>query len=159
MARWSDFDRTFDMMDELRRRMDWLFPDERSRGYRGLRSLYEDFDRPAGRVPAAYPPVNLFDAGSNLVIEADLPGLTEKDVALTVHEDVLTVRGERKAELPQGYSAHRRERAPIQFSRSFALPCKVDLEKTTASLKDGVLTITMAKAPEAQPRQIQVQGK
>ena len=61
--------------------------------------------------------------------------------------------------MPSGYTAHRRERAPVQFARSFALPCKVDIEKTAAVIKDGVLTVTMAKAPEAQPRQIQVQAK
>lgn len=58
---------------------------------------------------------------------------------------MLTLKGERKSEAPKGYAAHRRERAPVQFSRSFALPCKVDLEKTTALIKDGVLTVTMAK--------------
>ncbi|MCK6588252.1 MAG: Hsp20/alpha crystallin family protein, partial [Polyangiaceae bacterium] len=73
--------------------------------------------------------------------------------------DVLTLKGERKSDAPQGYTAHRRERAPIQFARSFSLPCRVDLEKTSAVVKDGLLTVTMAKAPEAQPRQIQVQAK
>lgn len=167
MARWSEIDRTLDMMDELRRRMDWLFPEQdRGRAQRGLRSLYGDSERPMGRAPearsaapAAWPPVNLFDTGTSLVIEADVPGLAEKDVTLTVHDDVFTLRGDRKAEPPAGYAAHRRERAPVQFSRSFSLPCKVDLEKTSAVLKDGVLTVTLAKAPDAQPRQIQVQGK
>jgi HSP20 family protein len=160
MAGWNDIDRTLDMMDELRRRMDWLFPEQdRGRAQRGLRSLYGDNDRSTARSPAAWPPVNVFDTGSTLVIEADVPGLVEKDVGLMVHDDVLTLRGERKADLPSGYTPHRRERGPVQFSRSFALPCKVDFEKTTAVLKDGVLTVTLSKAPEAQPRQIQVQVK
>jgi len=49
---------------------------------------------------------------------------------------------------------HRQERAPFKFSRSFTLPTKIDSDKTSAAMKDGVLTITLPKAPEAQPRQI-----
>jgi len=159
MARWSDIDRTLDMMDELRRRMDWMFTEpERGRARPAFRALFDDADRPA-RAPSAWPAVNLFDTGNGLVLEADVPGLSEKDVFLSVQDDVLTLKGERKSDAPAGYAAHRRERAPIQFARSFALPCRVDLEKTSAVVKDGVLTVTMAKAPEAQPRQIQVQAK
>ena len=51
---------------------------------------------------------------------------------------------------------HRQERTPIKFGRTFTLPCKIDPEKSSAVLKDGVLTVTLAKAPEAQPRQISV---
>ena len=82
--------------------------------------------------------------------------MTEKDIQLSIHQDVLTLSGERKQEVPQGYFVHRQERAPLKFARSFTLPCKVDPEKSTATLKDGVLTITLPKAPEAQPRQISV---
>jgi HSP20 family protein len=159
MARWSDIDRTLDMMDELRRRMDWMFTEpERGRARPAFRALFDDADRPA-RAPSAWPAVNLFDTGNGLVLEADVPGLSEKDIFLSVQDDVLTLKGERKSDAPSGYAAHRRERAPIQFARSFALPCRVDLERTSAVVKDGVLTVTMAKAPEAQPRQIQVQAK
>jgi HSP20 family molecular chaperone IbpA len=126
----------------------------------GLRSLYEDADRAgyAGYGGAGtWPRVSLFDTGTALVLTADVPGLAEKDLKLTVHQDVLTLSGERKSDAPEGYSTHRRERAPASFSRSFALPSKVDAEKTTAQLKNGVLTVTLSKVPEAQPRQIQVQ--
>lgn len=161
MTGWNDLDRTLDMMDELRRRMDWLFADADGggRGSRGLRSLYEDADRAGYGTPGAWPRVNLFDTGSTLVLAADVPGLAEKDLKLTVHQDVLTLSGERKSEAPEGYSTHRRERAPVSFSRSFALPSKIDAEKTSAQLKNGVLTVTLAKVPEAQPRQIQVQAR
>lgn len=159
MARWSDIDRTLDMMDEMRRRMDWIFTEpERGRTRPAFRALFDDAERPA-RAPSAWPAVNLFDTGNSLVLEADVPGLSDKELYLSVQDDVLTLKGERKSDAPQGYAAHRRERAPIQFARSFALPCRVDFEKTSATVKDGVLTVTMAKAPEAQPRQIQVQAK
>ncbi len=51
---------------------------------------------------------------------------------------------------------HRQERSPIRFSRSFTLPCKVDPDKSTAALKDGVLTVTLSKIPDEQPRQIAI---
>jgi HSP20 family protein len=71
---------------------------------------------------------------------------------------VLTVTGERRADAPEGYSVHRQERLPARFSRGFQLPVKVDGAGITAALKDGVLTVTMPKAAESQPRQITVKS-
>lgn len=154
LNRYSDFDRTFAMMDQLRRRMDRLFED-----YDAPRSqLRGEFDRNAPRHVAG-PRVHLYDTGAALVVKADLPGMTEKDVQITLNQDVLTLSGERKPDAPQGYAVHRQERAPVRFSRSFTLPSKVDPEKTSASLKNGVLTLTLNKAAEAQPRQIQVRAQ
>lgn len=149
LTRWGDFDRTFTMMDELRRRMDHVFEE-----YDG-RARYADDTRAS----TAWPRLNLLDAGAALVVTAEVPGVAEKDVALTVNQDVVTLSGERKADAPEGYSVHRQERAARKFSRSFTLPAKVDAEKTTATLKNGVLTITMAKAAEAQPKQITVRAQ
>jgi HSP20 family protein len=106
-----------------------------------------------------FPRLSFADTGAGLVLEADLPGLGEKDVQLSIHQEVLTISGERKQDAPPGSYVHRQERRPVRFSRSFALPCKVDPEKSTASLKNGVLTLTLAKASEAQPRQITVKAQ
>lgn len=144
LARWSDFGRGFGSVAELRRHMDRLFEEYDGRGE-------EDY---AAR--AAWPRINVFDAGANLVVKAEVPGLAEKDLQITVNQDVLTVTGERKVDKPESYSVHRQERAPFKFSRSFTLPTKVDSEKTSAAMKDGLLTITLPKAPEAQPRQIAI---
>ncbi len=103
-----------------------------------------------------YPQLSFVDAGGSLVVEADLPGVDPKDLALSIHQDVVTLSGERKADAPAGYFVHRQERAPVKFSRSFALPCKVDPERSTATLKNGVLVVSLAKATEAKPRQIAV---
>jgi len=142
LARWSDWndiDRTFSMMDELRSRMDQLFGDSS--------------ERPTS---AAWPRLNLFDTGQALVLKAEVPGLTEKDVQITLNQNIFSLSGERKPDAPEGYSVHRQERAPVRFSRSFPLPCRVDPDKTLASIKNGVLTVTLSKAPEAQPRKITV---
>ena len=69
---------------------------------------------------------------------------------------MLTISGERKVEAPEGYSVHRQERGSVKFSRSFTFPCRIDTEKASATVKDGVLTIKLAKAAEAKPRKITV---
>jgi HSP20 family protein len=141
---WSDFDRAFLSMDELRRRMDQTF---------------QEFDREFGlRSYASWPKTNLYDAGTHFLIRAEVPGLSEKDIQVTCNEEVLTIRGERKVDVPEGYSVHRQERGAYQFTRSYSLPCKIDMEKAEASVKDGVLSVRMAKAPESQPRQITVKA-
>lgn len=140
---WNDFERTVAAMDELRRTFDQAWREEES----------FPFQR-----PGAWPRISLWDEGSSLVLKADVPGMTEKDVQLQLTQDVLTVTGERRSDAPEGYSVHRQERAPARFSRSFTLPVKVDGGAITAALKDGVLTVTMPKAPESQPRQITVKS-
>ncbi len=136
----GDFDRTFSLLDEFRRRMDHAFE-----GIEPARAL----DGPHAA---------LFDAGQALRLEVELPGMADKDVQLTLERDVLTVRGERKSDAPEGYAVHRRERTPLRFARSFALPAKVDPEKVTATMSNGVLVVELGKAAEAQPRQIQIKA-
>ncbi len=151
LNRFDDFDRTFAVMDQLRRRMDRVF-EEMDPG----RAQGRDVER---MWSSRFPRVHLRDAGSSLVLQADVPGLGEKDVQLSIHQDVLTMSGERKEDAPAGWYVHRKERAPVKFSRSFSLPCKVDPEKSTATIKNGVLTVTLTKAAEAKPRQITVQAQ
>ncbi len=141
-ARWNDFERELAVMDELRRRMD------------SLMHGYEPSGIPASQT--GWPRVNLYDAESAVVLEAEVPGVAREDLEITVSQDTLTLAGKRAAEVPEGYSVHRRERGAVEFSRSFALREKVDPEKVTADLADGVLTITLHKAAEAQPRKITV---
>ncbi len=149
LTRWTDFDRTLSMMDEIQRRMNLLFDE------------YEVQGRPGRGVALSgtWPPMNLYDDGEELVVEAMVPGLSEKDLTITCNQGVMTIAGEHRDDLPEGYVVHRRERSAVRFSRSFTFPCEVDLEKTRAAVKDGILTITLAKAPEAKPRQIKIQGR
>lgn len=145
LARFADFDRTFGVLDELRRQMDRVWED-----YEGI---------PAKQAPAAWPRFNVFDGGAELILEADVPGLTEKDLDVSLEDGVLSIRGELKQTAKEGYTLLRRERPALKFARSIALPFKVDAERTTALVKDGVLTVTLAKAPEARPRQIAVRAQ
>jgi len=105
-----------------------------------------------------WPRANLIDAGSTLMLTAEVPGLSEKDIKLTLNQEVLTISGERKVVPPDGYSAHRQERGSVSFARSFALPCRIDADRTSASVKNGILTVTLEKAADAMPRQIAVKA-
>lgn len=146
-TRLSEFDQIFGLMDNFRRRMDRLMDDV-------------DVGRSRYVVPGRYtwPRTNLYDTDSELVLEAVVPGLSEQDVHLTATQNAITISGERKPDAPEKYSVHRQERAPVRFSRSFRLPCKIDVEKVGATMKNGVLTVNMAKSAEAQPRQITVKA-
>ncbi|MCC6746025.1 MAG: Hsp20/alpha crystallin family protein [Deltaproteobacteria bacterium] len=148
LTRWSDVDRAFLMMDELQRRMSRIFEEYDGERWPGSARL----------TTGTWPLVNLYDAGDDLVITAQVPGLSEKDIQLTANQDQLTLSGERKVAAPEGYSAHRQERGSVKFSRSFTFPCKVNPEKTAATVKDGLLTVKLAKAAEAKPRQISVKA-
>lgn len=154
LTHFDDLDRSFAVMDQLRRRMDRMFEEYDPSARRG--GPLEEAEQAWG---GRFPQICATDTGPNLVFEADLPGLSEKDVQLSIHHDVLSLSGERRTELPQGYVAHRQERMPVKFTRSFTLPCKIDPEKSEAIMKNGVLTVTLAKAAEAQPRQIAVKAQ
>ena len=136
---WTDFERTVAAMDQLRRRMERTVDGEES-----------------GRWQASWPRMVLSETPQALTLKADLPGVRQEDLDLSLTQDVLTVSGVRRVDAPEGYSAHRRERTPLRFARSFTLPCRVNAEDIAASLKDGVLTVTLPKTPESKPRQITV---
>lgn len=146
--RWRNLDRDFALFDELRRQMNGMF---------------RHFDRPVGGQQSGiagttWPRANLYDLGDKLVVYAAVPGLSEKDIEVSATSDVLSIGGQRSVTVPEGYSAHRQERGSVKFARSFTFPCKVDTERTRASVRDGMLIIEMAKAKEAQPRQIAVKA-
>lgn len=153
LTRFTPFDRTVALMDDWRRRMDRAFAD-----FQMPYAPAGTFDDPWSLSEATWPRVNLYDTGPSLLLTAEVPGMAPGDLQIQLENDVLTLSGERKATVPQGYTAHRRERGSLSFTRSFNLPAKVDAEKISATLKDGVLHLEMAKAPEARPRQITVRA-
>jgi HSP20 family protein len=137
---FADFGRSYAPHAQLRREIDRLFG---------------DFERATAPEASS---VSFDDDGNNYVLRADVPGLTENDFQISVAGNTVTLRGERKLEVPEGHSVHRRERRPFRFAKSYELPTRVDADKTTATLKNGVLTLTLPKVAEAQPRQIAVKA-
>ncbi|NUN71176.1 MAG: Hsp20/alpha crystallin family protein [Bacteroidetes bacterium] len=104
-----------------------------------------------------YPAVDITENAERYVLNAELPGMAKEDVQVTLENNVLTIRGEKKGttEEKQG-DVHRIERRFGSFERSFTLPSTVDVNKIDAQYKDGVLSLTLPKAEEAKPRAIDV---
>ncbi len=123
---------------------------------RELDRLFGDLERAPAFAAAQAPAVTFEDAGDALKIRAELPGLSEKDVEINVTANVLSLKAARKTEAPEGYTAHRRERSSFSFAQSYELPARIDPEKVEASLKQGVLTLTLPKVVEAQPKKVTV---
>ena len=108
--------------------------------------------RPASAFTPAF---EVKETADQFVLKADLPGVTENDIDINVHNAVLTVSGSRQAEeRKEGESFALYERQYGSFSRSFSLPDMADGERIEAKLENGVLTLTIAKKAEAKPRKI-----
>lgn len=103
------------------------------------------------------PAVDVLEKEGNLILRADLPGMTEKEIDLKLEGNTLTLKGERKRESEdKDTSYHRVESFHGSFTRVFSLPETVDCEKIKADFKNGVLTITIPQKPEVKPREIPV---
>ena len=109
------------------------------------------------RVSAFAPAFEVKETTDAFVLKADLPGVVESDLDISVHNSVLTVSGARQAEeRKEGESYALYERQFGSFSRSFSLPDMADGERIEAKLENGVLTLSIAKKAEAKPRKIAV---
>lgn len=108
---------------------------------------------------AALPRTDLEDTESALTVRMELPGVEPQDVDIRVAGGLLTVRGEKKSEAEQRHGSYQYvERQFGSFQRTVQLPSTVDPDKVDAAFKNGVLTITLAKHPEAQPKRITVRS-
>ena len=140
----------------LHREMDRLF-DEVARGWGVV-----PFRRTSAEWGALSPRVNVAETEKEVRVTADLPGTDEKDIEVHLTGDVLTIKGEKKADHEdKSENYHRVERTEGAFERALALPAEVDPAQVTAVFKKGVLTVTLAKTPAAQThaRKIDVKGE
>ena len=97
-----------------------------------------------------FPKVDITETENNFLITAELPGLDEKNVDLTLDDGTLTIKGEKKTEREDTQGEfYSRERSYGAFQRSFEVPEIIDQNKIDASFVNGVLTVTMPKTPEA----------
>lgn len=112
-----------------------------------------------GAFPAAqaYPPINLWIGEGSVVVTAELPGPSAEDIDLTIREDTLTVRGERhQAPEAEGADWHRRERPLGAFTRTVALPFRVDPDQVQARFENGLLEVEMQRPEADRPRKIRI---
>ena len=111
---------------------------------------------PSG-VPAAYPPVNVWDDDENIYLEAELPGVSLENLKITITDgNRLTLQGQRKSAEVGKTTWRRQERGFGSFSRTLALPIPVDSDRVEAHFELGGLRVNMPKKPKAKPRHIEV---
>ena len=102
------------------------------------------------------PALDLYQNNDNVIVRVELPGMRKKDIEISLQDGMLTISGERKSETAEGDKAERTERYVGKFRRSISLPTQVDSSKVAATYRDGILNVTLPKAEEAKPKQIQV---
>jgi HSP20 family protein len=130
---------------------------------------FRDFQREVGRlfeslepvqhwrVARGVPPINLYDSGDHYILTAQLPGVGPEEVDLSITGETLTIRGDRKrAEGVSEDHYRRQERHFGRWTRTITLPDRVNSTNVSASFANGVLTVSLPKAEEAKPRQINV---
>jgi HSP20 family protein len=151
----------------------WRPTQEPWRPFTGIASLRTEMDRlfntyfenmlaSGASESLRYPRVDLQEHDQAFVLVADLPGMKQDDIQITVEDHVLTLQGtreeEQKAQNGQNGSAHYTERSYGTFCRRFTLGAAVDADTITATYKDGVLAVQMPKTAAAQPKRITVQS-
>ena len=102
------------------------------------------------------PALDLYQSNDNIVATVELPGMRKDNIEISLHDGTLTISGYRRHESTNGEKAERTERYVGSFRRSIALPTRVDANKVSATYHDGILTVTLPKAEEVKPKQIQV---
>jgi len=141
LTRWDPFRE----MSSLHSQVNRLFQDFAGRGSDELTT--------AGFVPA----VDVYEDEHQITLKVEVPGIDQKDINISLENNTLTVRGERKFEKEEKEeNFHRIERRYGSFSRSFTLPNTVDPDNVRANYENGVLHIELAKRAEAKPKQIKI---
>ena len=106
------------------------------------------------------PALDLYQDKDNVLVRVELPGMKRENIRLSLHEDTLTISGDRHAEKAHDEKGVlRNERFFGAFERSINLPVLVDGSRVTAVYEDGILTVTLPKAEQAKPRQIEIHVK
>src|SRR5215211_5794642 len=125
---------------------------------RELRRLQEEMDRltRSATTPQGFPAINVYAHQDGIVITAELPGVKEDDLDITVHRDTVTLRGDRRDAISEAGGYHRRERRTGSFGRTFSLPFNVDPDRVEAKLRDGILTLTLHRPEQDKPKRIRV---
>jgi HSP20 family protein len=124
-----------------------------------LARLVDDVGARRGNGGFWAPPVSVAETGDELIFTAELPGMSENDVAIEIENDVLTISGEKTEERTEGEEErnyHLWERSYGSFRRSFTLPRAVNSAEATAEFENGVLEVRLPKAAEAKGRRIEI---
>jgi HSP20 family protein len=142
LIKWEPFRE----LSSIRRQMDRLWD-----------SFFEREEAPAGLWA---PEIDISETPEEILVKADVPGIDQKDLSVTLSGDNLTIKGERKEEKEEnGKHFHRVERRYGGFHRSVPLPVSVDATKISAEYNNGVLEIHLPKTAESKPKEIKINVK
>jgi len=140
---WEPFRELVTMRDDVDHLFDTFFGRENEN--------YDNYWRPA---------IDIEENNGNLMVKAEIPGMSKEDIKVSVKDNLLTISGERKRENEsKGKTFYRVERCHGQFRRIIRLPAEVDADKVKASYKDGVLHVILPKPESMKPKQIDVEIK
>jgi HSP20 family protein len=144
-SRWQTFSPVWNQLHQ--------FQDEMNR-------LFDRWNGGSQVSPAGFPALNVWEDGEEVYVEAELPGLDLKDLEIYVTGgNQLTLKGERKPQVPQQGVWHRQERAFGAFNRTLTLPFPVNPDQVDARLENGVLNLKLTKHESARPRKIPVKAE
>ena len=138
IGRYDPFDALFDFQRALESRLesDWL---------RGTT---------AGT--GAFPPINVFQQGENLVAILELPGINKNELEVQAKDHTIRISGKKAIAYEDGVSLHRRERHSGMFDRTLAVPIEIDADRIRAEYRDGVLALFIPRAESDKPRTISI---
>ena len=144
ITRWDPF-RDLGILQE---RMNRVFEDAAVRGWKN--------DEPSATTSWS-PAVDIYETDSEIMVQAELPGIDRKDIALQLENNVLTLKGDRRFEKEtKQENYHRIERSYGGFSRAFTIPTIVDEDKIRADYRDGILKIALPKKEQVKAKQIKI---
>jgi HSP20 family protein len=149
-------------MDRFRRNETRQSPDPLT----DLRDQLEQFfeepfgepNRDLGFWGAWNPAVDVYEDQDSFRVRAELPGMKKDEINITLHENTLTLSGERKERENAGAKSFRSERIFGRFQRTLTLPRGIEANRVTASYRDGILAVTLPKTEQSKPRQIQIKS-
>jgi HSP20 family protein len=144
VVRWTPFQNLLSLQEEMNRRFNEVF-----RGGNGEEAGWGQH--------LWSPPVDIYETDDALVLKVELPGVSKDEVSIEIHQNTLTLRGQRthNAEVKDD-RYHRMERVYGTFQRAFTLPMLVDQDKVQATYQDGVLELRLPKSEAAKPKRIAI---
>lgn len=146
MTRWLIPWQEFKELDSVKKQIDDIFD---------IRPLKRNIEPVFGR--ALSPAVDILDKNEQIIVKAEIPGVTKKDMTISITEDELTITGEVKREQEVNEKDYFHcERVYGSFTRTIVLPATVDKNKAKASYKDGILEVVLPKTEIAKPKEIKL---
>ena len=104
----------------------------------------------------AFPPINVFQQGDNLLAVLEVPGVDKSDLEIQAKGNAIRISGKKAISYPEGVSVHRRERSAGRFDRTLTVPMQIDAEAIKAEYRDGVLALLIPRAESDKPRTVPI---